>query len=96
MSQRPLVPQISAVLPAADEITARLLARIRAEILELDTAFGADDDLFHAGLDSMAIMQVILILEDEFGVRLPDSSIKRETFATARSIATVVAPRTTS
>lgn len=96
MSQRPLVPQISAVLPAADEIAARLLSRIRAEILELEPAFGAEDDLFHAGLDSMAIMQVILILEEEFGVKLPDCAIKRETFATARSIATVVSQRTTS
>ena len=39
----------------------------------------------------MAIMQLILMLEDEFNVKLPDCSITRPTFATARQIAEAVA-----
>lgn len=68
----------------------RVLARIRSELLELDPAFDVDSDLFHAGLDSMSIMQVLLILEQEFAAKLPPGAIKRETFATARRIAEAV------
>lgn len=73
------------------QIAARLLGRIRGELLELDGSFGVDSDLFAAGLDSMAIMQLVLMLEDEFNVKLPDCSITRTTFATARQIAEAVA-----
>lgn len=68
----------------------RLLSRISNELIELEPGFGLDSDLFGAGLDSMAIMQVLLIVEEEFGVKLPDASIKRETFSTARRIAEAV------
>lgn len=73
------------------QVATRLLGRIRSELLELDSTFGVDSDLFAAGLDSMAIMQLVLMLEDEFNVKLPDCSITRTTFATARQIAEAVA-----
>lgn len=73
------------------QVATRLLGRIRSEILELDSTFGVDSDLFATGLDSMAIMQLVLMLEDEFNVKLPDCSITRTTFTTARQIAEVVA-----
>ena len=73
------------------QVATRLLGRIRSELLELDGTFGGDSDLFAAGLDSMAIRQLVLMLEDEFTVKLPDCSITRTTFATARQIAEAVA-----
>ena len=76
--------------PADLAAAENLLRRIRNELLELDASFDVDSDLFDAGLDSMAIMQVLLIVEEEFGVQLPDRLVKRETFATARRIAAVV------
>jgi D-alanine--poly(phosphoribitol) ligase subunit 2 len=39
-------------------------------------SFGEDDDLLQAGLDSMAIMRLIIFIENEFGVTLPDSEIE--------------------
>ena len=69
------------------QLAEQLLARIRSDLLETDAAFGIDSDLFAAGLDSMAIMQLTLIIEEEFGVALPDRLITRATFATARGIA---------
>jgi len=72
------------------DVAERLLARIRSELVELQPEFSVDSDLFDAGLDSMAIMQVILMIEQEFGVKLPDALIKRETFATARRIGNAV------
>lgn len=90
MSHRHGESHVNAMLPTSEEIALRLLERIRAELLEIGAGFGIDDDLFHAGLDSMAIMQVIMILEEEFGAKLPDRLIKRETFATARAVAGAV------
>ena len=75
---------------SVEDMAERILDRIRDELLELNTTFGVDSDLFYAGLDSMAIMQVLLMIEEEFGVKLPDHVIKRETFATARRIVEAV------
>ena len=38
--------------------------------------FGESDDLLEAGLDSMAIMRLIIFIENEFGVTLPDVEIE--------------------
>ena len=75
-----------ATIPIAE----RLLARIRADLLETSDAFGIDSDLFAAGLDSMAIMQLTLVIEEEFGMQLPDRLITRATFSTARQIAAAI------
>ena len=57
---------------------------------ETGTDFGIDSDLFAAGLDSMSIMQLSLIIEEEFGTQMPDRLITRETFSTARRIAAAI------
>jgi acyl carrier protein len=76
-----------------DEVTPlaeRLLSRIRTELLETGPDFGIDSDLFGAGLDSMSIMQLTLLIEEEFATKLPDRLITRDTFSTARQIAGVI------
>ncbi len=46
-------------------------------IFVADTAqFSDDDDLLVAGLDSMGIMRLILFIEDEYGISLPDTEIE--------------------
>ncbi|MCK5353976.1 MAG: acyl carrier protein [Methyloprofundus sp.] len=37
--------------------------------------FSDDDDLLEAGLDSMGIMRLIMHVEEQFNVTLPDSEI---------------------
>ncbi|MGH8477946.1 MAG: acyl carrier protein [Methylococcales bacterium] len=37
--------------------------------------FGERDDLLDAGLDSMGIMRLVIFIENEFDVRLPDAEI---------------------
>ncbi|NOQ64681.1 MAG: acyl carrier protein [Methyloprofundus sp.] len=37
--------------------------------------FSDDDDLLEAGLDSMGIMRLIMYIEEQFAVTLPDSEI---------------------
>lgn len=38
--------------------------------------FGDEDNLLEAGLDSMGIMRLIMYIENEFGVTLPDTEIE--------------------
>lgn len=87
MSHQQNSPELS---PAVCDAAGRILASIRADLLELDASFGVDDDLFAAGLDSMSIMQVIILVEEQFAVKIPDAMIKRETFSSARRIALAV------
>ena len=71
-------------------IAERLLTRIRTDLIETGADFGIDSDLFAAGLDSMSIMQLTLLIEEEFGAHLPDRLITRATFSTARKIAAAI------
>ncbi|MBS1212135.1 MAG: phosphopantetheine-binding protein [Proteobacteria bacterium] len=43
---------------------------------ESPEAFGDEEDLLEAGLDSMGIMRLIMFAEREFGVTLPDTEIE--------------------
>ena len=56
----------------------KLKTFIFAELIyhEDPAAFGDDDDLLEAGLDSMGIMRLIMFAENEFGVTLPDTEIE--------------------
>ena len=44
-------------------------------MLQTPPGFGTESDLFAAGLDSMAIMQLLLLLEERFGVSLPVETV---------------------
>ncbi len=50
-------------------------------------AFGPDDDLLEAGLDSMAIMRLVLFVEDEFDVVLPDDELTPDNLRTLNRLA---------
>jgi len=65
----------------------KLSALISERILETGAGFSADSDLYAAGLDSMAIMQLLLVLEEEFSVSIPVESVSRKNFSTVRTIA---------
>jgi acyl carrier protein len=52
---------------------------------------GDDADLFIAGLDSLAIVNVLMSLEETFDIELPDDRLSRKTFASIETISSVVA-----
>jgi len=45
-------------------------------------SFGEDDDLLAAGLDSMGIMRLVIFVEEEMGVTLPDEELEPENLRT--------------
>jgi len=71
-----------------------ILAVIREEgIVELADGFGSGDDLFEAGLDSMAVMQLLVAAGERFGVTLDVGDVTRENFATAEALARLIGER---
>jgi acyl carrier protein len=63
---------------------------ISESIIEPPPDFTGETDLFQCGLDSMAIMQLLILIEDTFGVSLPPESVNRENFRTTRSLAALL------
>jgi len=70
-----------------------LTALITTEILDTDQALTPQSDLFAAGLDSMGIMQLLLAIEDRFGVAIDPADLSRDNFSTAEKIAALVAEK---
>ncbi len=75
---------------AVDNLEGRLIQVIGDRVLSLDPAFGKDDDLYAAGLDSMAIMQLLLAVEEEFGVPLPVESVSRKNLSSVSALAELI------
>jgi acyl carrier protein len=71
-----------------EDLACQVLAVIREEgVVELGPGFGVADDLFVAGLDSMAVMQLLVALEERFGVAFAAEDVSRERFRTAAALA---------
>ncbi len=49
-----------------------------------------DSDLYSAGLTSLATVSVMLALEDEFDIEIPDNMLSRKTFESISSIVETV------
>lgn len=49
-----------------------------------------NSDLFAAGLDSLAIVNVLMSLEESFDIELPDDKLSRKSFASIGTIRSVV------
>lgn len=76
-------------MPATEtlsQLEIRVLDLVRNEVLQTPPGFTVESDLFEAGLDSMAIMQLLLLLEEHFGVAIPVGSVSRANFKNARAI----------
>jgi acyl carrier protein len=80
----------------AEQIAAALTGFINAEIMAPGHAIGPDDGLDAAGVDSMALLKVLLFIEREFGFWVPDEDLVEENVATAAALARYVARRPTA
>ena len=56
----------------------------------LDTV-SDEANLFTAGMTSLASVEVILALEEKFGIEFPDHMMHRKTFASVSAIAAAIA-----
>ena len=67
-------------------ITARLLTIISTELLEVGSDFNEHTNLFDSGFDSLATMQLLIRLEQQFGIQLPVSSLTKDNFSTVADL----------
>lgn len=62
-------------------------------VLELDWDFPEDGDLFGAGLDSMAVVQLVAAVEDKFGIELGPEDLTKAHLATPTTLAALIGAR---
>ena len=65
----------------------KLLELVSQDVLEVGPDFNSQSNLFDAGLDSMAIMQLLLLIEQNFGVRLPAAKLTQKHFSSIDDLA---------
>lgn len=63
-------------------------------VLELDWDFPEDGDLAAAGLDSMAVMQLVVAVEDRWAVELGPEDLTKVNLATPITLAALIVART--
>ena len=66
----------------------KLKSYIFEELVFIDDPqrFGDDDNLLDAGLDSMGIMRLVIFIEEEFSVSLPDDELEPENLESLNKI----------
>jgi acyl carrier protein len=69
---------------------------IRAFLGErLPAAFDDDDDLFATSLvSSLFALELVLFVEEEFGIKIENQDLERDNFRTVNSLAQLVARKT--
>jgi aryl carrier-like protein len=71
-------------------IQQKLCEIVSGGIIEPFPGFDVRSDLFDAGLDSLAIMQLLIRIDQEFGVRIPTHRLTRENFSTIEDLARLI------
>ena len=78
------------MIDSTSEPTLNRLRHVVAELLPSAGELDCDADLFLEGLDSIALMQLIILLEKEFAIRLTADDLDRANFATLRDLEKLV------
>ena len=79
--------------PAREPLEKQLVILISERLLGAQPGFDVDSDLYDFGLDSMAIMQLLVLVEAEYGVAIPESDLTRHNFSTTRQLAQIIRQR---
>jgi acyl carrier protein len=74
-----------------ESLTQRIFEILRDEILEVDASFTSRSDLIAAGLDSLAVTQLLLALEESTGIWVDEGLLTPENLASAEALAACVA-----
>lgn len=81
-------------MPEATISPAAVIELLTSEhILEPQEPLAPETDLFSMGLDSMAMMQLLLHIEQRFGIAVSPAEMTRERFATPSALAAFLAEK---
>jgi acyl carrier protein len=84
---------MSDALPDLAALQAELTALLRVRLPELPEGGAPGTNLYEAGLDSMGIMQLLLAIEDRFGILLPEADVSRRNFCNVENLAGLLRDR---
>jgi acyl carrier protein len=74
-----------------ETLAQRIVEILRDEILDVDEGFTPRSNLVEAGLDSLAVTQLLLALEESTGIWVDESLLTPENLASAEALAACVA-----
>ncbi|MEM7260415.1 MAG: phosphopantetheine-binding protein [Planctomycetota bacterium] len=73
-----------------ESIALAITTFINAEIMAAGHEIGPDASLEDAGVDSMALLKVLLFIETEYGFWIPDEDLTPEVIQDANHLATYI------
>jgi acyl carrier protein len=73
-----------------EELEERIFDIVRQDILSVDDSFTKESNLIEAGLDSLALTQLMLAIEENTGVWVDESLLTEETLASVSSLSALV------
>ncbi len=76
-----------------EDVAKALADFVNASIMARSRPVQPDDDLERAGLDSMALLKILLFIEAQFGFWMPDEDLVAENIRTPRAFATYICRR---
>lgn len=80
----------------SQDLTDSLRRLISEQLFPLDDSVTAKCDLHSEGLDSLALMQLILLLEREYSVSISPGDLNRENFSSLEKLAELVSAKQTA
>lgn len=75
---------------SSDALERWVVTLVGENLLEVRGDLSRDADLFELGLDSMGIMQLIVAIEERFGVRVPSQLVTQTNFRSSARIAALI------
>jgi acyl carrier protein len=79
--------------PTIEELTGKVFGILRDEILTVESDFSTRSNLIEAGLDSLAVTQLMLSIEELTGVWVDESLLTPENLESAETLAALVHER---
>ena len=76
-----------------EKVANSLTTFINTSIMASGHPVQPDDDLEAAGVDSMALLRILLFIEAEFGFWMPDEDLREDNITSARALANYICRR---
>jgi acyl carrier protein len=73
-----------------ERLAHRIVEILRDDLLDVDESFGPGSDLVEAGLDSLAVTQLMLGVEESTGIWVDESLLTPENLRSAETLAACV------
>lgn len=79
------------VQPDLESLRLFLIEILSSEILETPPGFDDHSNLFDAGLDSLGTMQLLVRIEQRFGIQIPAGKLTKENSSTIQQLSLLIA-----